>query len=484
MTDQVRVFVSHSHQDNEYCREYVAGLRAHECTVWYDEHNLGWGELRATIQSELERSQHFVAILSPASVASQWVNREIDASIQLADRGQLKSIIFVVAKRCTVPLLLSSWKRIESPGGAPIRVGDAVAKTLNIIGVPSFPPYSPSSPPVVAPKAQPAPPSEKPKPILGPVHPAASQGVSRRVLIGSGAVAGLAIVGGGVWLATHTSMLLANAGSSPTHTPSVPVALSARLTSLGFSVENAKNSVYILPPVSPVTVGEFLMGSDPKKDANSSEDETPQQRLTLGAFEVGTYQVTVAEYNAFVRSGHAPPQYWNNQLTKLEIPVVYVTWSDAVAYATWLANLTGQPWRLPSEAEWEKAARGTDGRIYPWGDTFDASRSNTYIGSKGPKATTPVGLYPNGASPYGVRDMLGNVREWTNSIYDLYPYRTTDGREDSSTPPPTTRVVRGASWSTDIDTWVRVAKRYPSQSDYAFNDVGFRLVRAAPQLVG
>jgi formylglycine-generating enzyme required for sulfatase activity len=109
---------------------------------------------------------------------------------------------------------------------------------------------------------------------------------------------------------------------------------------------------------------------------------------------------------------------------------VYVTWHDAMAYCRWLARVTGRAYRLPSEAEWEKAARGTDGRIWPWGNKWDSKRCNSREG--GPGNTTPVGQYsPQGDSPYGCVDMAGNVWEWTLSLLKDYPYDPKDGREDA-----------------------------------------------------
>ncbi len=111
---------------------------------------------------------------------------------------------------------------------------------------------------------------------------------------------------------------------------------------------------------------------------------------------------------------------WQQQLGQLDHPVVNVSWRDAVAYARGWPNAHGQPWRLPSEAEWEKAARGTDGRIYPWGDTFEQARGQHRRGQEG--GTTPVGSYPSGdASPYGAQDMAGNVWEWTSSAVQALP---------------------------------------------------------------
>jgi formylglycine-generating enzyme required for sulfatase activity len=152
----------------------------------------------------------------------------------------------------------------------------------------------------------------------------------------------------------------------------------------------------------------------------------------------------------------------------------WISWDDADTYAQWLTQLTGEPLRLPTEAEWEKAARGTDGRIYPWGNQWDKTRANTRDG--GPGATTPVGTYPSGASQYGAEDMAGNVLEWTSTLYEAYPYNPTDGRENQYTPGD--RVLRGGSWA-NYPTNVRSAYRFvPNPSD-ALNGYGFRLVRAA-----
>lgn len=187
------------------------------------------------------------------------------------------------------------------------------------------------------------------------------------------------------------------------------------------------------------------MGSDKRHDPQAYNEEQPQHTVTLLAYQIARFPVTVAEYACFVRAGHAQPGDWQTQLDKLDHPVVSVSWYDAVAYAFWLARLTGQRWCLPAEAEWEKAARGTDGRLYPWGDTFDRGRANTRESGKG--ATTPVGAYPNGASPAGAQDMAGNVWEWSNSVFKPYPYRRNDGRElQKSTE---NCVLRGGSWNGD-----------------------------------
>src|SRR5262249_2779754 len=157
-----------------------------------------------------------------------------------------------------------------------------------------------------------------------------------------------------------------------------------RLARLGYQGLAPGGVAALVPPTCAVSAGEFLMGSDPKRDRAAWDDERPQHRVTLPGYEIARYPVTVAEYVRFVRAaGPGSPRNqltWEQQLDgRPDHPVVNVSWRDAVAYAAWLARATGRPWRLPSEAEWEKAARwdGRAARIYPWGDAFDGARCNT-----------------------------------------------------------------------------------------------------------
>jgi formylglycine-generating enzyme required for sulfatase activity len=195
--------------------------------------------------------------------------------------------------------------------------------------------------------------------------------------------------------------------------------------------------------------------------------------------------VTVAEYACAVRAkavrepsvGTWGSITWADQLQRPDHPVVRVSWHHAWAYAAWLAQVTGQPWRLPTEAEWEKAARGTDGRLYPWGDAFDGTRCNTSASESG--ATTPVGTYADrgDASPYGVHDLAGNVWEWTSSLYKPYPYSPNGGREQPQS--AGNRVLRGGS-SAENPPSARVVFRYHADPVSARKDDGFRLVLAVP----
>ncbi|NOY62364.1 MAG: formylglycine-generating enzyme family protein [Gammaproteobacteria bacterium] len=159
--------------------------------------------------------------------------------------------------------------------------------------------------------------------------------------------------------------------------------------------------------------GTFIMGTDRKR---TDRQNRPERMVTLPAYKIDKHPVTNAQYARFVlETGHVPPLNWKNGKIpsgKEYHPVTMVSWFNALAYATWAGK------RLPTEAEWEKAARGSDGRRWPWGDTMEPDRLNTYynVGD-----TTPVGSYPQGASPYGVMGMAGNVSEWTAEDFVAYP---------------------------------------------------------------
>jgi len=271
--------------------------------------------------------------------------------------------------------------------------------------------------------------------------------------------------------------------------------------------------VRVTPPFEPemvlIPAGDFLMGSDPSVDKWARDDEQPQHTLSLPDYYLAKTPLTNAQYAAFVQAtGHRQPEHWKDRKPpsgQEDHPVVYVSWYDAVAYCNWLSSVTGKPYRLPSETEWEKGARGTDGRIYPWGNQWDAERCHTVESGKGD--TTPVGAYPQGASPYGLLDMAGNVWEWTRSLWGedweepsfKYPYDPDDGREDLEAPgtvlrgwrlaarhlarqlsgleaPGTVlRVMRGGSWRFSLDL-ARCVVRSSHVPNYSYFDLGFRLV--------
>ncbi|WP_141508656.1 formylglycine-generating enzyme family protein, partial [Candidatus Chloroploca asiatica] len=200
-----------------------------------------------------------------------------------------------------------------------------------------------------------------------------------------------------------------------------------------------------VPALRHVPAGPFLMGSS-EKDRMAHDDEKPQHTLTLPDYWIGTTPVTNAQFRPFVTGdGYTNPVYWtrvgwawreqekivtprwwnDSTWNGAQHPVVGVSWFEAVAYCRWLSAQTGHAFRLPTEAEWEKAARGLDGRIWPWGNAWETGRCNS--NEAGHKRTTSVGQYPTGASSYGVLDMAGNVWEWCATRYDKsYSYQMED----------------------------------------------------------
>jgi formylglycine-generating enzyme required for sulfatase activity len=280
-----------------------------------------------------------------------------------------------------------------------------------------------------------------------------------------------------------------------------------------------------------VPAGSFLMGSDKKIDQQAYNDEQPQHEVALADFYLGRYLVTNAQFAEFVHfGGYAEERYWleaqaagywresafkgrfDDEVRRAPVdygqpfnlpnhPVVGVSWYEALAYCRWLgeqltalcAEQSAQSglspeeqafWRgladgslvigLPSEAEWEKAARGGDGRIYPWIGNFDPDKANT--NDTGLGATSPVGCFPAGAGPYGLLDQSGNVLEWTRSLWEDYPYPSLlpeqQKRESLAAEGP--RVWRGGSFSY-VHWYARCAYRDRLYPSFRFGNLGFRV---------
>lgn len=218
-----------------------------------------------------------------------------------------------------------------------------------------------------------------------------------------------------------------------------------------------------------IPAGEFTMGSD-------HGVERPPHQVFVEAFEIDIFEVTNEEFERFVtETGYeteadkgGESQTWRSYAEgKPKHPVVKVSWNDAQAYCQWADK------RLPTEAEWEKAARGTEGYIYPWGNEWDSTKANAKEG--GHRGTTIAGSFPGGASPYGVMDMAGNVAEWTSDWFQPYPGYP-GGDEWAQYFGEKYRVIRGGGWFSDKDQ-VRVTFRSCSSVEAANDDVGFRCVR-------
>jgi formylglycine-generating enzyme required for sulfatase activity len=258
--------------------------------------------------------------------------------------------------------------------------------------------------------------------------------------------------------------------------------------------------------------GEFLMGSP--DDGLSFDDERPQRNVYLFSFHIDRHEVTNARYKQFVdATGYQSPRHPTSKLTlwdqstplpgSEQHPVVNVSWAEAVAYCRWQGK------RLPTEAEWEKAARGADGRRYPWGSEWGIAKANSASywagrtiefqngeewkafwvtgegmrlsrerGLNGEVLTLPVGTFPEGASPYGVLDMAGNASEWVQDWYEPYSYLNAPLSDPQGPNGQLLKVVRGGSWLKPARN-IRASDR-----DYAFpadraSGIGFRCAKDA-----
>lgn len=216
-----------------------------------------------------------------------------------------------------------------------------------------------------------------------------------------------------------------------------------------------------------VPAGEFTMGSQ------IMPAERPIHTVNLGAFWIDTYEVTNALYHKCVEAGACqPPQNTSggdyDDPAHSNFPVVQVMWADADQYCQWAGK------RLPTEAEWEKAARGTDARIYPWGNTFDPALVNSAYNTN--LKTTAVGSFPGGASPYGAMDMAGNVWEWVADWYDDHYY--TQSPHDNPTGPitGTHKVARGGGYG-GTEAVMRTSQRRTLYPDEYGGYLGFRCAR-------
>ncbi|GAP18524.1 bifunctional serine/threonine-protein kinase/formylglycine-generating enzyme family protein [Levilinea saccharolytica] len=224
-----------------------------------------------------------------------------------------------------------------------------------------------------------------------------------------------------------------------------------------------------------VPAGAFQMGSaDSDKAAYSKEK--PQHRVILDEYWIGKYPVTNRQYQVFVQqTGQKPPEHWSKGVIpqgKENHPVVKVSWEEARAFCAWASKVSGQSIRLPSEAEWEKATRGTDGHIYPWGDQAPNGQLANFNNHE--KGTTAVGQYPAGASPYGALDMAGNVWEWVADWYGPYPSEAVSNPTGPGS--GETRVLRGGSWNCGSNG-IRTANRVRGNPDNRSGDFGFRCAR-------
>lgn len=234
-------------------------------------------------------------------------------------------------------------------------------------------------------------------------------------------------------------------------------------------------------PMVLVPAGEFLMGS--VEGTEGGPDEKPQRSIFLDAFSIDVYEVTVEQYYRFVQAtGQQIPKYWdqvNDEVSRARFgtkPVVGVSWFDADAYCKWAGK------RLPTEAEWEKAARGVDGRFFPWGNDLPVEKSANFAqdptGSVYAKRLTPAGKFDRGRSAYGLFDMAGNVWEWVNDWYSQDYYRVGPLKNPPGPSQGIVKVLRGGSWQSK-PRHLRTESRRDFPPNRREPDLGFRCARDA-----
>ncbi len=238
-------------------------------------------------------------------------------------------------------------------------------------------------------------------------------------------------------------------------------------------------------PMALIPAGAFTMGSN-----DGLPNERPEHQVTLDAFYIDQYEVTIALYAKFLEASKrkAPPMWDEEAITAAgDRPVVGVNWFDAEAYCKWAGE------RLPTEAEWEKAARGTDGRRYPWGHMqpfVDIANYNRGLWVSEVVTLSPVssgvegmsvrhGLKEGGRSPYGLFHMAGNAAEWVADWYDRQYYGASPAKNPAGPESGEKRVIRGGSWA-DLPTSLRVSARVSAEPDFRDRTIGFRCASSTP----
>jgi sulfatase modifying factor 1 len=258
-----------------------------------------------------------------------------------------------------------------------------------------------------------------------------------------------------------------------------------------FAVEQPVHNLAELPtskdgaPMVVIPAGSFPMGV-PAGARDGGRDEYPRHDVFVDTFVIDKFEVTNGRYLEFVKTtGHRVPQNPRNPTRNLwqgdsiteslaERPVINVDWFDAEAYCKWAGK------RLPTEAEWEKAAKGTSDRRFPWGNVEPTSKHLNYNQPWiGEKTLMPVGSYEAGKSPYGVYDMAGNVWEWVNDWYDAQYYEKSPKKNPKGPDTGTKKVIRGAGWQNETPT-VRIFTRVESDPTVRNESTGFRCATSGP----
>ena len=526
--DLRQVFISHAHQDANFAHRLAKDLQGRGWQVWIAPDSIRpgekWGE---AIDRGLGESGIFIAVLSPAAVQSRWVKNETYVAIELESKGHLRFVPLDV-EHCDVPGLWSVYQRVSFLGGYADGLKALLADLEQTGRLPSEKLAASPEPPQAAGAANAfgkidqqisglarVQATEGRTPSQGPTVLSAYLLRMKRnplpFLLGGAGVVALAVVlvimavSSGKGQATPTPLAVLRPTltpattfsllAQPTNVPAsaTPMARPAATPSIGSTLISEKDGMVMVY----VPAGEFLMGSA-DSDAQAQGDEKPQHQVYLDAFWIDKTEATNAMFAHFVAAtgyktdaekigqgwtltgsqwGNVKGADWQHphgpdtNISGLDNhPAEMVSWNDAQAYCQWAGR------RLPTEAQWEKAARGTDGRVYPWGNqtaTCDYAVMSEEKHGCGQEAAGPVGSRPKGASLYGALDMAGNVEEWVADWYDTGYYASLPSTNPQGPSSGQERIVRGGAWSSDL-TDVRVARLDRATPESRVLGFGFR----------
>lgn len=446
------VFICYTHEDTPFVDKLSRKLIHHHITVWLDWHNIPAADddWQKTQTRALKTSDAVVVILSPAALNSWLVSEQVHLALT-----HRKPIIPVISQPCNIPPSLLASDPI-SMVGTTYQNG-----LLHLIA-------RLTGQPVTALRAK--------QPHLWAEDVRWWLQYHLLPLLWPGWLGLLLVVA--LLVLTSTSYTLSSRAPTPTVERLAVLSPTATPLSMPTPVDTnirvKDGSVMLYIPA-----GEFLRGGHSSDDA-AEADEFPAQRIYLDAFWLDRTEVSNVKYALCVAAGDcAPALYQGSSFEADHLPVVGVDWYQAQTYCEWVGG------RLPTEAEWEKAARGFDMRPYPWGYSFEGTRLNSCDAhcvadwrdstlDDGYRYTAPVGNYPAGASVYGVLDMSGNVWEWTADWYADDYYAVAPPQNPAGPATGRRRVMRGGGWLSLADS-LRLTNRHHELPDYRHQDtIGFR----------
>ena len=465
--DPQQVFLSYAYEDGELACRLADDLRAAGLRVWIAPESIQPGEtFSKAIDRGLRESGIFIVLLSPDAASSLWVEDEIHVAIGFKNQGVMR-LFPAQSRSCSLDAFPAALTRLQLTDFVK-NYDHGRGALFTQLGV---------------------------KPIAPLPDELADAIADKRAFVRKGAVDELATLLKGRNTALAEAARIALRQLAKDDSRSVSDAAQAALSSQPTPAPVPPPQPTPLPKTLTITAplridfvlvpaGPFLMGSDKAKDKQAYDAELQQHSVTLPDYYIGKTPVTNGQFEAFVKASGYQAKI-ENRSGRENHPVVNVTWHDSLAFCAWLSQASGRTIALPSEAEWEKSARSTDGRIYPWGNEAPTNKLCNFNSNIGD--TTPVGRYsPAGDSPYGCVDMAGNVWEWTRSLWGkdinkpefAYPYtqRMTE-REDLNAGVDVRRVLRGGSWSLSSQH-VRAAFRSRFNPLNRYFNFGFRVVCA------